>query len=65
MITVIAVLISLVLLVAKMLADSSDKRVFLRISKLLVWFIIPLVVLFFVSLTLRVANNIPNLPLVF
>jgi hypothetical protein len=65
LITVIAVLISLVLLVAKMLADSSDKRVFLRISKLLVWFIIPLVVLFFVSVTLRVANNIPNLPLVF
>jgi hypothetical protein len=65
LITVIAVLVSLVLLVVKLLADSSEKTIFLRMGRLLVWFIIPLVVLFVVSVVVRVANDIPNLPLIF
>ena len=65
MITAIALLVSLILLAAKLLADSSEKTTFLRLGRLLVWFIIPLVVLFIVSVIVRVANNAPNLPLIF
>jgi hypothetical protein len=65
LITVIAVIIAIVLLAVKLLADASEKRIFLRIGRLLVWFIIPLVVLFIVSATIRLATDIPNLPLIF
>jgi hypothetical protein len=65
LITVIAVLVSLVLLVFKLLADSSEKPAFLRISRLLVWFIVPLAALFIVDLISKVANTIPDLPLLF
>jgi hypothetical protein len=65
LITVIAVIIAIVLLAVKLLADASEKRIFLRIGRLLVWFIIPLMVLFIVSVTIRLATDIPNLPLIF
>jgi hypothetical protein len=65
LITVIAVIVCLVLLVIKLLADSSEKHAFLHLGRLLVWFIVPLVMLFIVSIVLRIAVNIPNLPLIF
>ena len=65
MITVIAVLACLVLLAVKLLADASEKLAFLRLGRRLVWFIIPLMVLFIVSVVVRLATNIPDLPLIF
>lgn len=65
MITFFAVIVSLVLMAVKLLADSSGNKILLRIGRLLVWTIVPLVVLFIVSVMVRVANDAPSLPLFF
>ena len=65
MITGIAVVVCLALLATKLLADSSDHKPALRISGFLIWLIIPLLILFIVSITVRVAEIVPELPLIF
>ena len=65
MITGIAVIVSLALLATKLLADSSGYKPALRIGGFLIWLIIPLLVLFIVSVTVRVAEIAPELPLFF
>ena len=65
MITGIAVIISLVLLATKLLADSSESEFAVRIGRFVIWLIIPLIVLFIVSVVVRVAGIVPELPLFF
>ena len=65
MITGIAVIISLALLATKLLADSSESKVALRIGGFLTWLIIPLLTLFIVGVTVRVTEIVPDLPLFF
>ncbi len=65
MITSIAVIVCLALLATKLLADSSGYKPALRISGFLIWLIIPLLVLFIVSVTVRLANIVPEMPLFF
>ena len=65
MITGIAVIISLVLLATKLLADSSESEFAVRIGRFVIWLIIPLIVLFIVSVVARVADIVPELPLFF
>jgi hypothetical protein len=60
MITVIAVIVCLILLAVKLLADATDKPAFTRLGTILLWFIVPLVVLFLANVTVKVANAIPN-----
>ena len=65
MITGIAVIVCLALLATKLLADSSDSKPVLRIGGFLVWLIIPLLMLFIANITVRVAEIVPELPLIF
>ena len=65
MITGIAVIISLVLLATKLLADSCESEFAVRIGRFVIWLIIPLIVLFIVSVVVRVADILPELPLFF
>lgn len=65
MITGIAIIISLVLLVAKLLADSSESESVVRIGGFLIWLIIPLLMLFIINVAARVSNIVPELPLFF
>ena len=65
MITGIAVIISLILLATKLLADSSESEFAVRIGRFVIWLIIPLIVLFIVSVVVRVAGIVPELPLFF
>ena len=65
MITAIAVIVCLVLLATKLLVDSTDSKLPLRIGGFLTWLIIPLLILFVVSVTVRVAEVVPDLPLIF
>ncbi len=65
MITGIAIIISLVLLVAKLLADSSESESVVRIGGFLIWLIIPLLMLFIINAAVRVSNIVPELPLFF
>jgi len=65
LVTGIAVIVCLALLATKLLADSSGYKPALRISRFLIWLIIPLLVLFIVSVTVRLANIVPEMPLLF
>jgi hypothetical protein len=65
LITIIAVIICLILLAVKSLIDSAGKTSFLRFSRTLVWFIIPLLALFVFSMIVRISNGIPDLFLIF
>ena len=65
MITSIAVIVCLALLATKLLSDSSESKRALRIGGFLIWLIIPLLVLFIVSVVVRVADILPELPLFF
>lgn len=65
MITGIAVMIGLVLLAAKLLADSSEDERVVRIGGFLIWFAIPSLILFIASIVVRVAKIVPELPLFF
>jgi hypothetical protein len=65
LITIIAVFICLALLAVKLIIDATGRAAYVRFSRTLVWFIVPLLALFVFIVVARVSTGVPDLFLIF